>query len=235
MTNFLTPATDFSSATYWSSRFETERSIGFEWLVPSSVILPIILSQVNSLPPAAVLRVLHFGCGTSSLGSELANVLSRGPSLPNQKTHIVDSDYVDPSLLPTSSFANTEYVTYSTVQQDLLSPTYVLDPEERYDLLIDKSTADAISCGPIIGGYEPIQVLCTNLASFTKPGGRWISISYSENRFPASILGKEWTVLERQLIDKRCLPGGRIVKENGVERRVYEPETGIWCYVLERQ
>ncbi|CAK1361254.1 hypothetical protein CB0940_03353 [Cercospora beticola] len=84
------------------------------------------------------------------------------------------------------------------------------DDGELFDLILDKSTSDSIACGqnvslslpyPLsINGWSrrvlgsgttqlrdvhPLHVLAVHLAALTKPGtGRWIVISYSEERFP---------------------------------------------------
>ncbi|OCF31264.1 hypothetical protein I316_07050 [Kwoniella heveanensis BCC8398] len=219
-------------------------------------------------------------------------------------------------------------------------------PRGGYDLLIDKSTADAISCGPtnadsepnsdsnqnpnpnphadlgsnsssemstVIAGCpyaDPVQKLAWNLAHITRQGGRWISVSYSSTRydfiesqqtrpqpqpetqpqgqdvlplasiptassiststststsisqasvaegatnpdaaqpsFPASASANPclpvhsfgWKMVHKSMVATTTILGGRLVKETirgkVVERRVYEPETGVWAYVLER-
>ena len=165
---------------------------------------------------------------------------------------VVDSDYV------------AESITLSTPRPILnLNALDISDlrknSEGGWDLIIDKSTADAISCGPLIGDTEPINVLCNNMADVTKKGTRWISISYSPTRFSflSTISGgngngagiKDETrikeeegggggglkVLEKKFLASTSLPEGRRWKdESGVERVVFEPETGVWGWVLER-
>jgi hypothetical protein len=243
---------DFSSAEYWSARFVTETS--FEWLLPSNKIITFILD--NFLPnPESVIKCLHLGCGTSTLGMELEDALKQrvGDEVVIQ---VVDSDYV------------AESITLSTPRPILnLNALDLSDLKNKsdggWDLIIDKSTADAISCGPLIDDIEPINVLCNNLTEVTKKGTRWISISYSPTRF--SFLsttsggtmnqgrirdevssrgegrgegeggGGRWKVLEKRFLASTSLPEGRRWKdESGVERVVFEPETGVWGWVLER-
>ena len=167
---------------------------------------------------------------------------------------VMDSDYVS------------ESITLSTPRPILnLNALDLSDLREKseggWDLIIDKSTADAISCGPLIGDIEPINVLCNNMAEVTKKGTRWISISYSPTRFSflratkttsgangdgAGIRvelmgggnegrGGGWRVLEKKFLASTSLPEGRRWKDkSGVERVVFEPETGVWGWVLER-
>ena len=166
---------------------------------------------------------------------------------------VVDSDYV------------AESITLPNARQILnLNALDLLDLGKKsgggWDLIIDKSTADAISCGPLIDDIEPINVLCNNMAEVTRKGTRWISISYSPTRFSflsatTATSGQDgdgagindvmriegeggrvgWKVLEKRFLASTSLPEGRRWKdESGVERVVFEPETGVWGWVLER-
>ena len=182
----------------------------------------------------------------------------------NGDVQVVDTDYVAESIS-------------STTQLRPIIPLNALDLSDLirnsgdgWDLIIDKSTADAISCGPPIGDIEPINVLCSNLAKVTKKGTRWISISYSSTRFTflgaiterGSHANKDrdvgegveddgdeskggdagtggeaggWKVVGRRFLASTSLPDGRRWRdESGVERVVFEPETGVWGWVLER-
>jgi hypothetical protein len=244
---------DFSSAEYWASRFTTETS--FEWLLPSSKIVAFILENFPSTNTSST-RCLHLGCGTSTLGIELEDALRTARH--DVDVRVIDSDYVADSIhLPT----RTSRPILPLNALDL--PDLVGKSEEGWDLIIDKSTADAISCGPLIDDIEPIQVLCRNLAEVTRKGTRWMSISYSPTRFSFLVdttkpkasglgngiegrvekdisgneceAGKGWKVVERRFLASTSLPEGRRWKdESGVERVVFEPETGVWGWVLER-
>lgn len=166
---------------------------------------------------------------------------------------VIDSDYVAESIaLPYSrQILNLNALDLSDLQKK---------SGGGWDLIIDKSTADAISCGPLIDDVEPINVLCNNLAEVTRKGTRWISTSYSPTRFSFlsvtkatnggngdgagvnEVIGAEgdvgrggWKVLEKRFLASTSLPEGRRWKdESGVERVVFEPETGVWGWVLER-
>lgn len=244
------PGVDFSSQAYWSSRFQTE--ISFEWLATTDDLVPLILETIiqlrNARPSresAGPFNVLHFGCGTSSLGSDIARAASQWVTSAPDWLRVVDADYALASI----HTQNGDEMPGSGVERIQLD---VLDREDcartappgGWDLLVDKSTADAISCGPdiILEGVrkvEPIEALCANLASVTRHGGRWVCISYSENRFKhlsqAGTRPHQWRVVEKKRIGGAYMPEGkRIRDEKGVERIVYEPETGVWVYVLER-
>lgn len=265
-------------------------------------------SHPDTSPSDQPLHILHFGCGTSSLGIDLARALEA--EQPRITAEVIDADYVAadiqtaipsaipsvvpsaipsaipgpipgpisgpiPGSIPTPSLGPQEVHTSAGGDADAaigqaggvergradpprpipLISLNVLDaaqmaekaPEGGWDLLVDKSTADAISCGPNVdlgpklsagdesgsegllgdergpgerGGHgdtspaasgtgvgepeakqaggadgttmqtqkrrntvEPIVALCERLGAVTRPGGRWVCISYSERRF----------------------------------------------------
>ena len=296
--------TDFSSAEYWSTRFETERS--FEWLASTSAICPIILEAVrkvrriregedefssdtgghansSSTMPGhqQPLRLLHFGCGTSSLGGDVQRYLEQEA----ESVEVTDADYVADALAQAdnaevgrmsqeggqgdvgsddlsesmesfeeSRQPSTPRRAVPLIDLDVLSlkqlmqhrPHRHIDPLETptsddadgWDLLLDKSTADAISCGPdmplpifpsssaTVDGIassdssdnacgplvEPIIALCQTLAHATRKGGRWICISYSSTRFDH--LSQRSTSVEEDDLEE---PGWKLLSKSPVD------------------
>lgn len=92
---------------------------------------------------------------------------------------------------------------------DLLDPKSVLHvcKPETYRIIVDKSTSDSIACSDDIdvalpypvgirsdtpmkfnlrrsGPLHPLQIMAVHLARTTERGGRWISLSYSQDRYP---------------------------------------------------
>lgn len=77
-----------------------------------------------------------------------------------------------------------------------------------YSIVVDKSTSDSIACSDDLyvplpyhivtsskipsktvitrstGPLHPLHIMAVNLALVTKPGGRWITLSYSMDRYP---------------------------------------------------
>lgn len=184
------------------------------------------------------IRCLHIGCGTSDLGKELEDALKEKLCSiecdVEVDVQVIDSDYVAESIQLSS---NSSLESRQILPLDCLNLSDLIhqSPELGWDLIIDKSTADAISCGPLIDSIEPLQILLRNLAKVTKKGTRWISISYSATRFSHLEQGDGWKVIEKSFLTSTSLPEGRRWKDaSGVERVVFEPETGVWGWVLER-
>ncbi|WWD04658.1 hypothetical protein V865_002729 [Kwoniella europaea PYCC6329] len=270
-------STDFSSPVYWSNRFESESS--FEWLMSDEDLLPFLEEnlpqpfsgqddgsgtiptvdnddQQRSTNASTTLDILHFGSGTSSLGSSLQRYFDSAKSTSKtkakgkcrDKVQVYDSDYVP---TPQSSHPSDVDVPFILLNVLSLQSLKFNTPEDKWDLIVDKSTCDAISCGgplprsTVDQGEEeengsisnPIERLLYNLSRVTKIGGRWISISYSSNRFDDEIYTKYgWKLIKKQMISTTYISGGKIVKDSrsGEERVVHEPETGVWMYVLEK-
>ncbi|WWD18294.1 hypothetical protein CI109_102744 [Kwoniella shandongensis] len=322
----MAPPTDFSSAQYWSSRFESETS--FEWLVPTSTLIPIIDQCLESVKSCLRndkggvsvgdggrpveqgsqeegaeqdINILHLGCGTSSLSSLLYEYLTerQGRSTPSDdketqlakasspggRYRIHDTDYVTPPTLPpppiqfhlidlldSSSLSAAATLISSTPGIKLsstdpinadsggeaISPSEIETGDDTpFNLIIDKSTSDAISCSsplPILSHdpkapTDPVHRLVYNLSRVVPKGGRWLSVSYSDSRYdflPSSLeqtktdMGQKgecqlgWRVVKKEMVATTYIPGGRRVGSGKEERIVYEPETGVWAYILER-
>jgi hypothetical protein len=259
---------DFSSSEYWSNRFTKETS--FEWLSESDVILPLILeviaevvksrsttrgesSSIGDAGPSThgPLKVLHLGCGTSNLGSQLQHTLDQedGPEYPVQ---VIDADYVASTITTERSVP---LIQMNVLDREALHRrTEEQCGDAGWDLILDKSTADAISCGPnvevstIKPGLEskefndlevvrPMAAMCSNLACVTRPGSRWMSISYSSSRFEDldQFTAIPWKVLAKRPLTIQAEPGGKQISDGrGGFRTVFEPETVYWFYVLDR-
>lgn len=168
----------------------------------------------------------------------------------------------------TTGAADTRCMRWDVV--DLLDYKSVLRTCRRasYAIVVDKSTADAIACCddipiplpyPIaIRSYDPVEldsaepnepihplaVMAVNLALVTKPGARWIALSYSKERFdildtssdvvpkgiafphPADL----WRLVQRCEIDDVAWPTQAEKKDESVHR----PKVCNTVYVLER-
>lgn len=233
-------AIDYSSKDYWHDRLLKENDVGFEWLVPSSALLSIIskIAQDSTFTHTPI-RILHFGCGSSTLGPDIQQCLE-------ERVAVSDADYASASLSvrePAAALAKPSHHVplYEVDVLDLASLKNIA-PTAGWDLLIDKSTADAISCSPPLvrpasdpftaaAEMEALQVLCDNLSEVSSLQCRWISISYSSSRFDflASCPQSGWQVLDK--FAARLEP--TISANEG--HVVHQPETGTWVWVLGRR
>ena len=283
------PTTDFWSPFYWQTRFSTENN--FEWLVPSPTLIPLVHEILLSFPSSSAflaqkfsqegdgqedeppkVTILHVGCGSSTLGTQLQAYLDGQPQSPSHAGggriyQVYDADYVKP---PASIMSAKEEAKVPFKLVDLLSTESLLsnlphqegpipsddiakaiEEEQKWDLILDKSTCDAISTGPQLSPppfsagqteqapADPVERMAFNLSKVVKKGGKWVSISYSPIRYSfLSDIGNDgkygWKVVRKEMVAMTSIPEGRRIRDGDQERIVYEPETGVWMYVLER-
>lgn len=299
---------DFASQAYWDDRFTTDKK-PFDWLLPASALRDVT-SDMSEKDALRKCEVLHIGCGTSdsSILRELVHVPEQILNADYSSAAVEAASEREQELLAQEQNSNLpETETGESVDgehrtvalkgmrwscTDLLSLDSTLSLYERqqaesgrlFDLVLDKSTSDSISCGqevslnlpyPLsINGWSrrilqsgtdstaevhPLHVLALHLAALTTPvTGRWIAISYSEDRFPflppfphsvsTGLLGDDvirkgfthphqlWKLERKEKID---LDANR--QEILAERKkrlsaglVHRPKISHWLYVLRR-
>lgn len=203
--------TDFDKQTYWHHRFANETS--FEWLLSSTDFISILKPLLVNLEPSSA-RILHLGSGTSDLHNhfrqlgflDVTNVdyeplaVERGRQLEQQAFGDVKMKYsvadATKSLLPSSN--SNDQGTHNN---------------HKFDLVIDKSTADAISCG----GDEQVRNMAHCVGECLADGAVWVSMSYSSSRFDIGEIPFNVEVLAKIPTPKNA---------------VTDPDIFHWCYLL---
>ncbi|KAI1817215.1 hypothetical protein GGS20DRAFT_534052 [Poronia punctata] len=84
-----------------------------------------------------------------------------------------------------------------------------------FDLVVDKGTADAVSCG----GEEHLRNMVRSVRDCVTPDGAWISLSYSASRFDLPV--------EHMPFDVQV-----IAKVPTAKTRPTDPDIYYWCYLL---
>ncbi|EGP84137.1 unnamed protein product [Zymoseptoria tritici ST99CH_1A5] len=223
---------DFASHDYWDTRFTKDRT-PFDWLIPATALRDVATDVVDDADALHNAQVLHIGCGTSD-ASILRDMVENPAQVHNidfSSAAIEAASERETNILSKSKAPDVTNVSQDQEQwvqskltnmrwscMDLLSLDSTLDLLQRqeeeagrlFDLVLDKSTSDSISCGAnrliylpyplspngwtrriLQGGahhsaeVHPLHVLAVHLAALTTPkSGRWVVISYSEDRFP---------------------------------------------------
>ncbi|KAF2691069.1 hypothetical protein K458DRAFT_438773 [Lentithecium fluviatile CBS 122367] len=142
---------------------------------------------------------------------------------------------------------------------DLLNPSSLLKacPPSTYSTVVDKSTSDSIACSddlyvplpyhitisPKLASpsaltlspepIHPLHVLAIHLALVTKPKARWVSLSYSNDRYPGfpdpSLF---WKLVGKYDIEPP--PPAEPPNDNNGTTTVHRPKVFHWIYVMER-
>ncbi|KAI0517444.1 S-adenosyl-L-methionine-dependent methyltransferase [Xylaria bambusicola] len=231
-------AADFEKQSYWHSRFTSETA--FEWLVPSTAFIPFIEPYLNPLvsdpylnPPSSSSshspehslskrrRILHLGSGTSDLHIRLRE---------KGYTDVTNVDYEPLALDRGREMEEWAFgdVIMKYVVADVTAPFRLLTTQdlpihdglneyegEGFDIVLDKSTADAVACACDEAVLAMARWVRAGLRD--RDGAVWISLSYSAVRFAVEDLP-----FEVRVIGKIATP-----KERGTD-----PDVFIWCYLL---
>ncbi|CCG84225.1 protein of unknown function [Taphrina deformans PYCC 5710] len=188
--------TDFDTAAYWRQRFENESS--FEWLISSEQFMPFLQGFLKTGS-----TVLNLGSGSSDLHVHL-----RRQGFVTTSVDFVESAIQHGKALEETVFGNvtTDYLVADATQL----PSF----ERKFDLVVDKSTADAISCGP------HLSHLMRSVHASICPEGSWICCSYSADRFAE--IPTEMALFEVSVLGKVPLS-----KSNP-----FDPDIWTWIYLL---
>ncbi|KAH7032641.1 S-adenosyl-L-methionine-dependent methyltransferase [Microdochium trichocladiopsis] len=196
---------DFEKQSYWHERFVSEQA--FEWLVPSERFVQELEPRLARLEKSA--RVLHLGCGTSDVHNHLRR---RG------FTNVTNVDYEPLAIersraLEQAAFGDTamEYVVADATQLCSGDAAWA----GQFDLVLDKSTADAISCG----GEEAVRKMAAGVKASLATDGAWISMSYSATRFA--------------FLDGLLFKVDVLARVPTAKARSNDPDVHHYCYVLE--
>ncbi|PTB67579.1 hyoothetical protein [Trichoderma citrinoviride] len=203
---------DFDQQTYWHQRFSAETS--FEWLLSSTDFVAILKPLLSNLDRTST-RILNVGCGTSDLHNHF------------RRLGFLDVTNVDYEPLAIERGQQLERQAFGDVKTkyavaDATNPAIMNEKKkkkQKFNLVVDKSTVDAISCG----GEEQVRRMarCVRecLADDDDDGGGavWVSLSYSAARFDLEGLPFAVEVLDKVLTAKK---------------EVTDPDIYHWCYLL---
>ncbi|EIW64185.1 uncharacterized protein TRAVEDRAFT_25445 [Trametes versicolor FP-101664 SS1] len=209
---------DYELQSYWKTRFVGEQH--FEWLGDGKdTILPHVRAFLGSRPSSgSPARLLHIGAGTSSLSERLRELYIDVYGDSVDEGAIVNADFVEDLVARKQATEEARRAVggpgkgMSWVRMDALEwpelNGFVDTNGGLFDLVVEKSTSDAISCGedlsygvpgpslhPVFNDYlkthagrtftlSPVEVLAIHLASLVRTGGLWVALTFSSNRFP---------------------------------------------------
>lgn len=197
---------DFDKQAYWHDRFSTETS--FEWLLGSAEYVSIIKPILANLGPSSA-RILHIGSGTSDLHNYLRHLGFQDVTNVDYEPLAVDRG----RELEQQAFGNVKmkYAVADATQLQLSTDNG--EQKCKFDLVVDKSTADAVSCG----GDDQLRRMASCIREHLAPGAVWISLSYSASRFDIEGLPFDVEVLAK-------VPTPKI--------KATDPDVFHWCYLL---
>ncbi|KAI6086897.1 hypothetical protein F4821DRAFT_119892 [Hypoxylon rubiginosum] len=175
---------DFEKQSYWRQRFASETS--FEWLVSSqyfmSIIEPYLVAACQEYPAI----ILHLGSGTSDLQNYF------------RKRGWIDVTNVDYEPLALERGRQLEEAAFGDVKMkyvvaDATQLASDLPQNCKFNIVVDKSTVDAVACA----GETALLRMASGVRDHLAEGGVWISLSYSQYRFELQQLPFEVEVVAK--------------------------------------
>ncbi|KAJ6003340.1 hypothetical protein N7451_005887 [Penicillium sp. IBT 35674x] len=246
----VTGAPDYDNPEFWDDRFATGQDVG-EWLSSGEALIDAVVSDLESRPYGRP-RVLHLGPGVSKLGLKLRDACVERHWNGNG---IVNVDFSGEAVRLGQQYESQKPPAEAMHWQraDLLSWSHVSDllPFAPFDVILDKSTSDAIATAtdrhfastddlsqicpavrellatrPSIA-LSPVELLGLHLVPLTQKDTTWIVMSYSTFRFGgSSILDQYWTLRSRTPLKAPAGP---------VSSSAYTPDVFHWIYILDRK
>lgn len=188
--------TDFHDVDYWTKRFESERK--FEWLINSAQFMSVLLPFCN-----AKLKILNLGSGTSDLQIHLR---AKGLLVTN----------IDFSETAIRCGREAELAAFGDccMEHKVADVTCLPMFDHLFDLVVDKSTADAVACA----GDDALLRMAHSVRGIMSNRATWISCSYSETRYQ----GIGTIPFHVELLQRFPRP----------KSTVHEPTLYIWVYKL---
>ncbi|TDZ13429.1 Methyltransferase-like protein 13 [Colletotrichum spinosum] len=189
---------DFDKQSYWGERFASETS--FEWLTESATFMSIVDPYLAPLGDSA--PILHLGFGTSDLQNHFRQ---RGFD------NITNVDF-EPLAIDRGKLLEKKVFGDVRMRYLVVDVTQLQLPH-KYDLVVDKSTVDAVSCG----GADRLLSMAEGVRRHLADDGVWISLSYSCCRFDVEELPFEVETIARIPTPKA---------------KPHDPDVYHWCYLM---
>jgi len=202
---------NYGDVQYWDKKYLDNQNV-FDWLIsPDSFDHEIsrAIQQCQNTSP----RLLHIGSGTSSLSFSLLKHVNNASQICNVDYSLTAIEWgksKDKELGDLENKGGMGWVQASLLH---LPDVMAIGKVASFDLIVDKSTADSISCaddviltdsfpfiaslceaklsgvegidrtGPYPCSIHPLQVLSVYLALLAAPGAVWLAVSYKASRF----------------------------------------------------
>lgn len=175
---------NFSDAGAWDTHYEQAEG-SYEWLCTWDQIRDRILGLCGNREST---KVLDLGCGTSGLAAGLCE-----SGIPN-----VTGIDVSPRVI--DRMAAVHRSRYPMLRFATMDATDLSFAAGTFDLVIDKSTSDALACG----GDDRVTVLASEAYRVLSPGGVLAVVSFGTPRvrLPALQRGATWDQVETYRIPK---------------------------------
>ena len=163
---------EYGSANYWENRYclasPTEY---FDWLEDHRSLLTLLPHSLNHDLSSAILNI---GCGNGAIQEHLYEL---------GYTNIINND-ISPTLILNMNAMNAQKGYHKMEYQVMDVTDMSAYPAHHFDLVMDKSTLDALTCSD--DPYLNVAKMLQEVYRVLKPNGVYFIVSYSspEQRMP---------------------------------------------------
>ncbi len=156
---------NYGDKNYWEERYDEQSGTTFDWLEDYESIKPII----DNLGIKKESRILNVGCGNSEFSEKMFD---------EGYNHNYNIDICQNVI----DFMKSRNKERKGLHFDVMDVCDMAYKDETFDLVIDKSTIDALLCGD--HSFENVALMTKEISRVLKTGGIYFIISYGrpENR-----------------------------------------------------
>ena len=150
---------NYGDKKYWEERYDEQNGTTFDWLEDYESIKPII----DNLGIKKESRILNVGCGNSEFSEKMFD---------EGYTHNYNIDICQNVI----DFMKSRNKNRKGLHFDVMDASDMAYKDESFDLIIDKSTIDALLCGDHC--FMLVAKMLKEISRVLKTGGYYIIISY---------------------------------------------------------
>lgn len=149
---------NYGSKKYWDERYLKQFDKSFDWLEDFYSLQPLLEKYISKQD-----RILMLGCGNSVLSQEMYD---------NGYTNIVNID-ISGVVIDQMKQRNEDRPLMKWLQMDALDLEF---EENSFDVVLDKSTLDAILCGEL--SFINAAVMLKEIQRVLRVDGAYLIVSY---------------------------------------------------------
>ena len=156
---------NYGDKSYWIERYDEQNGTTFDWLEDYESVKPIL----KNLEISKECRILNVGCGNSEFSEKMYD---------EGFTHNYNIDICKNVI----DFMRERNKDKKGLHFDVMDVCEMAYKDETFDLIVDKSTIDALLCGD--HSFSIVAKMLKEISRVLKTGGYYLIISYGqpENR-----------------------------------------------------
>ena len=171
---------NYGDKSYWIERYDEQNGTTFDWLEDYESVKPIL----KNLEISKECRILNVGCGNSEFSEKMYD---------EGFTHNYNIDICKNVI----DFMRERNKDKKGLHFDVMDVCEMAYKDETFDLIIDKSTIDALLCGD--HSFMIVAKMLKEISRVLKTGGYYVIISYGKPESRIIHLERDHLAFETQI------------------------------------